>query len=122
MFSPFFPPALWQMALSLAVFLAVWCLGRRRPWTWRVNLALLLIAAMPLAVAVGWFHWYCDTMGRAGYTGPVDPFTIEQIQEGSILRSIFLSSTMGALFFVRGLILLRQKAMAGTLTEDGHEC
>ena len=112
MFSPFFPPPFWLMALSLPVFLAVWWLGRRRPWTWRVNLALLMVAAIPLAIAAGWFHWYCDTMGRAGYTGPVDPFTIQQLQEGFVLRAIFLSGTMGALFFVRGLILLRRKAMA----------
>ncbi len=50
--------------------------------------------------------------GPCRYTGPVDPFAIEQIQEGSILRAIFLSGTMGVLFLVRGLILLRRKAAA----------
>lgn len=122
MFSPFFPPALWQMALWVPVFLVVWWLGRRRPGAWPVNLALLLIAAAPSSIAGGWFLWFCNEMGRAGYTGVVEPGRLVELQLTSLSHAVSLSGTMVFLFLVRGLILLGQKAMAGTLAEDGHEC
>ncbi|MBN8711656.1 MAG: hypothetical protein BGO12_21790 [Verrucomicrobia bacterium 61-8] len=122
MFSPFFPPALWQMALSLVVFLAVWWLARRSAWAWQVNLALLLIAATPLVVAFGWRSWFYDTMGRAGYTGLVEPERLVELQLATVFHAMVLSGTMFFLFLVRGLIVLRQRAMAGTLAEGGHEC
>lgn len=113
MFSPFFPPPFWLMALSLPVFLAVWWLGRHRPWTWRVNLALLMVAAIPLAIAAGWLFWFNHAMSHAGYTDLVDPARLEDLQLASIFYAVVLSGTLFMLFLVRGLILLRRKAMAG---------
>lgn len=108
--SPFFPPALWEQSLWVVAFLVVWQLGSRNPFSWRVNAVLLLIAAAPVAVAVGWYLWFLKTLGSSGYTGLVDPYVIEQLQEASVLPAIFLSGAMLALFLVRGLILLRRKA------------
>lgn len=110
--SPFFPPALWEQSLWLAAFLVVWQLGRRNPFSWRVNAVLLLIAAAPVAVAVGWYLWFLKTLGSSGYTGLVDPYVIEQLQEASVLHAIFLSGAMLVLFLVRGIILIRRKAAA----------
>lgn len=111
MFSPFFPPSFWMMALSLPVFLAVWWVGRHRPWTWRVNLTLLLIAVAPCTIAGGWFLWFCDTMGRAGYTGLVDPYRIKYFHEQSILGALFVSGIMAVLFLFRGITLLRERLL-----------
>jgi len=106
-----------MQALWVPVFLVVWWLGRRRPGAWSVNLALLLVAVAPGAIAGGWFLWFCDTMGRAGYTGPVDPHRIEYFHEQSILGALFVSGLMGVLFFVRGMTLLRRKGAADTAGE-----
>lgn len=112
MFSPFFPPSFWLMALSLPVFLAVWWLGRRRPRAWHVNLVLLLITSTPFALACGWLFWFGHTMGRAGYTGLVDPARLEDLQLASICYSIVISGALFFLFLVRGMMLIRQKAAA----------
>ncbi|GAT32414.1 hypothetical protein TSACC_2812 [Terrimicrobium sacchariphilum] len=111
MFSPFFPPSFWMQALWGPVFLVVWWLGRRRPGAWPVNLALLLVAAAPSAIAGGWFLWFCVTMGRAGYTGLVDPHRIEHLHEHSILGAFFVSGLIAFLFVFRGIALLAERLL-----------
>ncbi len=112
MFSPFYPPVLWQMVLSLGVFAAVWWLGRRRPGAWQVQIALLFVAVLPFVIAVGWLSWFSATMGRAGYTGPVAPERLVELQLASIFNAIFLTVTMVVLILIRGLLVMRKRAMA----------